>query len=385
MAAGLSTKRADRAAAEAAVRDVYRTAGIAEPRIVIWMDSPSAGCLQPRRSASSGPARDQPARDQLGTSSGTSSRTSSGTSSGPALGPAQLWEPALGPAQGPALGPALEHSSGTRLGTQLWASLGPAWGWLGDQPGTTWASQTSLGPSLGQPGTSLAAWDQLGTALGTSSGSPGQPGGPAWASLHGPGIRGSEGPAGDHGLPTRRTNPSRPSMRSPRPLTARLVVAGTGPSFHRPPTVIARDGQGSLKSPPGRVGPWPWADGYAPHAWQWRPRPRVPRSPATAGKPPPSCGSPTRRSGGCAIERMGWDRFIPQQVSPRSAALYRPLGTPATSSPQYDVPERIYGDDADVRVPLCTNGTQERDGCVAASARPSLPTSLTLLHAAAWG
>ena len=69
MAAGLSTKRADRAAAEAAVRDVYRTAGIAEPRIVIWMDSPVGGMLAAETiSQLRGQLRDQlggQLRDQL--------------------------------------------------------------------------------------------------------------------------------------------------------------------------------------------------------------------------------------------------------------------------------------------------------------------------------
>jgi hypothetical protein len=40
---GLSTQRCDRARAEEAVRQVYRTAGLEEPRQIVWMDSPMGG------------------------------------------------------------------------------------------------------------------------------------------------------------------------------------------------------------------------------------------------------------------------------------------------------------------------------------------------------
>ena len=170
MAAGLSTKRADRAAAEAAVRDGTARLVIAEPRIVIWMDSPSAGCLQPRRSASSG----------------ASSGTSSGTSLGPALGPAQ--GPARGPARGPAPGPALGPAPGPALGDQLWDQLwGQLWDQLGDQLGDQLWGQLwdqPRGPALG-PAPGPASGPALGPALGptgttednsrTSSWGPAQP------------------------------------------------------------------------------------------------------------------------------------------------------------------------------------------------------------------
>jgi hypothetical protein len=42
---GLSTTPADRPAAEAAVRVAYAAAGLRPPGIVVWMDSPLAGCL----------------------------------------------------------------------------------------------------------------------------------------------------------------------------------------------------------------------------------------------------------------------------------------------------------------------------------------------------
>src|SRR5262245_60084005 len=42
---GLSTARADRPAAEAAVRSAYTAAGLQPPGVMIWRDSPFGGCL----------------------------------------------------------------------------------------------------------------------------------------------------------------------------------------------------------------------------------------------------------------------------------------------------------------------------------------------------
>lgn len=43
MEAGLSTQRCDRPRAEAGVRSVYRSAGLDEPQLFVWMDSPVGG------------------------------------------------------------------------------------------------------------------------------------------------------------------------------------------------------------------------------------------------------------------------------------------------------------------------------------------------------
>ena len=45
LAHGLSTEPADRATAEAGVKLAYERAGLAPPRIVVWLDSPLAGCI----------------------------------------------------------------------------------------------------------------------------------------------------------------------------------------------------------------------------------------------------------------------------------------------------------------------------------------------------
>ncbi|SPM42064.1 hypothetical protein MNAB215_4282 [Mycobacterium numidiamassiliense] len=43
MSAGLSTRRCDKPRAEASVRTAYRTAGLDEPQLIVWMDSPLGG------------------------------------------------------------------------------------------------------------------------------------------------------------------------------------------------------------------------------------------------------------------------------------------------------------------------------------------------------
>ena len=45
LAVGLSTEPADRAAAEEGVRLAYQRAGLTPPRMVVWLDSPRAGCI----------------------------------------------------------------------------------------------------------------------------------------------------------------------------------------------------------------------------------------------------------------------------------------------------------------------------------------------------
>jgi hypothetical protein len=45
LAIGLSTERADRRQAEAAVRLAYRRGGLPEPAVLVWLDSPMAGAI----------------------------------------------------------------------------------------------------------------------------------------------------------------------------------------------------------------------------------------------------------------------------------------------------------------------------------------------------
>jgi len=61
-----------------------------------------------------------------------------------------------------------------------------------------------------------------------------------------------------------------------------------------------------------------------------------------------------------AVERIGWDRFIADaKLAPVGAPVPDP-GNPGQELALYDVPGRIYRNP--VRVLLCTNGSEERDG-----------------------
>ena len=61
-----------------------------------------------------------------------------------------------------------------------------------------------------------------------------------------------------------------------------------------------------------------------------------------------------------AIELMGWDRFVADAKLTQVGECVPDPGNPGQMLALYDVPERIYN--AAIRVLLCTNATEERDG-----------------------
>jgi hypothetical protein len=71
----------------------------------------------------------------------------------------------------------------------------------------------------------------------------------------------------------------------------------------------------------------------------------------------------------CAIEALGWDRFIAEaglvpvaagQSKNLAAAHVPDPGNPGQHLVLYDVPERLWG--SRIRLLMCTNGTPEPDG-----------------------
>src|SRR5262249_20294746 len=71
----------------------------------------------------------------------------------------------------------------------------------------------------------------------------------------------------------------------------------------------------------------------------------------------------------CAIESLGWDRFIAEaglvpvtagHGKDVTAACMPDPGNPGQHLVLYDVPERLWG--SRIRLLMCTNGTAERDG-----------------------
>jgi hypothetical protein len=166
------------------------------------------------------------------------------------------------------------------------------------------------------------------------------------------------------------------------PITGRLadpclravssIVAETGWLIPLPgavivgarPEVLHRDARGDLHNPAGLAVAYP--DGWGFYAWHGR---RVPGWVIAA----PSVGAiaaeenvEVRR---CAIESLGWDRFIAEAglvpvtagdgTDPATARVPDP-GNPGQHLVLYDVPERLWG--GRIRLLMCTNGTAERDG-----------------------
>ena len=332
MAAGLSTERADRPACEAAVREAYTAAGLPEPALIVWMDSPLGGLYA---SAVIRQILDK--------------------------APDQLWGQLWGQ-----LGGQLRDQLGGQLwgqlGGQLWGQLGDQlggqlWGQLGDQLGGQLRDQLGgqLGDQLrGQLGGQLRdqlgdqlrgqLWDQLGDQLSYTL----DPWYEAyWMAFYQSGLQIAGLPASD------RLDP--------------LVRATSGMGWWWPqqgiailtdrPTVIARDGQARLHCEDGPA--LAYADGYS--MWSWHGT-RVSQDLIETGWDTTRIlreeNTEIRR---CAIEHLGWGQFVRDAGLAQVGETVPDPGNPGHLLALYDVPERVYGD-MDVRVLLCTNGTVERDG-----------------------
>jgi hypothetical protein len=162
-----------------------------------------------------------------------------------------------------------------------------------------------------------------------------------------------------------------------RPADPRLgalssVVAETGWLIPVPGAVIVgarpaelhSDARGDLHNPAGPAVAYP--DGWGFYAWHGR---RVPGWVIVA----PSIEAITAEENvevrRCAIESLGWDRFIAEAgLVPVTAGGSKNLaaarvpdpGNPGQHLVLYDVPERLWG--SRIRLLMCTNGTSERDG-----------------------
>jgi hypothetical protein len=122
------------------------------------------------------------------------------------------------------------------------------------------------------------------------------------------------------------------------------------------PTQLHRDGQGRLHHETGPAIAYP--DGWSIWAWHGV---RVPQALIegqwSAQDILRERNAEIRR---CAIERMGWDRFVTDAGLAQVGATVPDPGNPGHYLALYDVPEQIY--DEPVRVLLCDNATPERDG-----------------------
>jgi hypothetical protein len=143
---------------------------------------------------------------------------------------------------------------------------------------------------------------------------------------------------------------------------------------------LRRDALGRLHCEEGPA--MTWADGWSIWAWHGV---RVPRDLIEVGWDTTRIlreeNVEIRR---CAIERLGWDRFIADAGLAQVGESIPDPGNPGQTIALYDVPERIYGD-TDIRVLLCTNGTVERDGTRRRFGL-TIPAEISdPIEAAAWG
>jgi hypothetical protein len=357
---GLATGPLDRPAAEEAVRRVYATAGLTPPPVMIWMDSPLGGLFAAGVLAEAAKRpRPTPVKDQLG---------------------GQLWGQLRGQLRGQLGGQLWDQLRG-QLGGQLWDQLrGQLWDQLRDQLGDQlWGQlRDQLRGQLGgqlwdQLGGQL--WDQLGDQLGDQL--RGQMSGAIWGSQELPWLAFYAFGRQLGAQYNQQANDRLDAMLATGDLGWWWPYRGWCILTDRP-TELHRDPQNRLHHETGPA--VAYADGWAVHAWHGT---RVPAD-LIAGKWTTAdiLKHPNAEVRRCAIEHMGWDRFITDAGLHQVGRPVPDPGNPGYELTLYDVPEQIY--DEPVRVLLCANATVERDGT---RRRFGLTVPADIqdpLHAAAW-
>lgn len=300
LAAGLSTQRVDRPAAEAAVRRAYAAAGLTPPGEVIWADSPVGGIA-----AAGHPSR-LPLEDGL--RYGLRDR---------------FWDQLEGKLGKPLAGRLVKQIEQRtwdelqgQLGNQLSLRL---WGQIQSQARFQSIHQFRY-LSLWQDAHMLAVYA---TALAIA------------------------------GIPDSRITALADATRA----LDWCWHSDRGPVLTDRPTAIHRDGQGRLHHETGPA--LTYADGYSLHAWHGIPVPAdlIEGRPWTAKKILRHGNAEVRR---CAIEHMGWDRFVRKAGLDQVGLACPDPGNPGHELTLYDIPRKIFR--GDVRVLICTNGSPDRDG-----------------------
>ena len=312
MQVGLSTERCDRPKAERLVKSAYRAAGLDEPPIVVWMDSPLGGVLASamiRNVSEKGQLWDQ-LRGQLAGQ--------------------------LADQLGGQLGGQLADQLADQLGGQLWDQLGgQLGGQLWDQLGGQLADQLR-----GQ------LWDQVRGQLGRELSS--------WWDCYWIAYLTAALPFADL-----EASPQLDALAAASaevgwwwPMKGAVVLTDR-------PTVIARDKDGRLHCADGPA--LAYTDGCSIYAWHGQ---RVPADLIdgdgwTLDQIVKERNTEIRR---CAVERMGWDVFLHKAGAELVAEAPDPGNDPHTIR-LYELPavlEEAYSEPA--RIALVTNGSVERDG-----------------------
>jgi hypothetical protein len=128
-----------------------------------------------------------------------------------------------------------------------------------------------------------------------------------------------------------------------------VVILGSRPSQ------LHCDARGDLHSATGMALAYPGGSGV----WSWHGR-RVPEWVITSPDVKRIARERNVEIRRCAIESLGWDRFVREaRLQPAGEDAPDP-GNPGGRLRLYDVPERLWGSRA--RLLTCLNGTAERDG-----------------------
>ena len=371
-AAVVSTEPVDRAAVVEAVRRLYDTHKLRRPPLTIWMDSPF-GCIyaaavvgqltETLREQFVNQLRRHQLEHQLGRRlwfklagqirvqlgdrlgerlrgqlSGELEDQLSGRLHGPLS--SQLWDQLRGQVKG-------------KLHGQLWDQLrGRAWDELWDQFGGDLKIQ--LGDHRSDPDGDQD-WGETQSWAGAGHLHSVFP----WNDVYGLAFD-------ECALPIA----GRPA--DPRLAALGSVVAQTGWLIPLPgaviagarPAVLHRDARGDLHNPAGLAVAYP--DGWGFCAWHGR---RVPGWVIAAPSVEAITAEENVEVRRCAIESLGWDRFIAEaglvpvtggDGTDLAAARVPDPGNPGQHLVLYDVPERLWG--GRIRLLMCTNGTAERDG-----------------------
>ena len=308
---GLSTEPADRAAAQAGVQKAYEAAGLEPPRLVIWLDSPMAGAVGQAILRDILKKPDQ-VGDQVGAQVGDQVW-------------AQVWDQ-VGDQVGAQVRAQVRDQVRDQVRAQVWDQV---WAQVRDQ---VWAQVWD------QVRAQVRDWDS--NSIGRWE--------TGWLAFYDTFRR--------LGIDTSKLDGLSAVERSAGwwwPLAGAVVITDR-------PTVIARDKDGRLHNAHGPA--VLYRDGFAVHSWHGT---RVPADLLTGDgwsteRIFAETNTEIRR---CAIERVGWDRFITDSgMSCVGDAVPDPGNAPHTIA-LYDLPEVLsdmYAEPA--RVLLCTNGSEERDG-----------------------
>ncbi|MBO4270878.1 DUF6745 domain-containing protein [Microbispora triticiradicis] len=314
----LSTRPADRSAAERAVREAYTAMRLEPPRSVVWADSP-AGCL--RACLGDGPDRPGPTdafSPELALRLGRELRRRYESN------PWRELEDRLVSRLHDALGPELWDELRSRIGSRI---REPLWNRFGVRlRGHVLSRLSDQLPSLlgGHLGGVQDVWrDAYRMALYTCA-------------LRTAGMRDER-------------------LEAFAEVTRHLgwwIPSRDGVIVSERPEVLLRDELERLHCASGPALSWP--DGFALHAWHGTPVPGwvvVDPTPEAIGAE----GDPEIRR--CAIESFGWERYIAEVGLPLVAEIEDPR-VPGSKLALYDLPEHVF--DEPLRV-LVTTDAQARN------------------------